>query len=65
MRVATKKESGTVTSATSASSHDTQNIIASTPMMVSREFTSWPIDCCRVCWMLSMSFVARLSTSPR
>lgn len=63
--VATTTESGTVTSATSASSGETQNIMTSTPTMVSRELMSWPIVCCIVCEMLSMSFVARLSTSPR
>ena len=64
-RVATTNDSGTVTSATSASSGEIQNIIASTPTMVSSELMSWPIDCCSVCPMLSMSLVARLSTSPR
>lgn len=34
-------------------------------MMVSAELISWPIDCWSVCPMLSMSLVARLSTSPR
>ncbi len=64
-RVAMTKDSGTVTSATSASSQETQNIITSTPMMVSTELISWPIDCWSVCPMLSMSLVARESTSPR
>ena len=64
-RVATSADSGTVTSATSARIHDTQNIIASTPTTVSSELTSWPIDCWSVCPMLSMSFVARERTSPR
>ncbi len=44
-RVATTKESGTVTSATRASSGDIQNIITSTPMTVSSELTTWPIVC--------------------
>ncbi|CAM5555023.1 hypothetical protein SGLAM104S_03204 [Streptomyces glaucescens] len=63
--VATYSDSGTVTRATSARIHDTQNIMASTPMMVSSELISCPIDCCSVCPMLSMSLVARDSTSPR
>lgn len=62
---ATKIDSGTVASATSASSGEIQNIITSTPTMVSSEFSSCPIVCCSVWPMLSMSFVARLSTSPR
>lgn len=64
-RAATTADSGTVTSATKARIHDTQNIIARTPTMLSREFTSWPSDCWSVCPMLSMSLVARDSTSPR
>lgn len=64
-RVAIRNDSGTVTSATSASSGEIQNIITSTPMMVSSELMSWPIVCWSVCPMLSMSFVARLRTSPR
>ncbi|CAM5670731.1 hypothetical protein SCALM49S_08556 [Streptomyces californicus] len=63
--VATTTDSGTVTSATSASSGEIQNIITSTPTIVSTELMSWPIVCWSVCEMLSMSFVARLSTSPR
>ena len=34
-------------------------------MMVSSEVTSWLSVCCSVCAMLSVSLVARLSTSPR
>ena len=62
---ATSTETGTVTSAISASSGEIQNIMASTPTMVSSEVTSWLSVCCSVCAMLSMSLVARLSTSPR
>ena len=40
-------DSGTVTSAISASSGEIQNIIASTPMTVSSEVSSWLIVCCR------------------
>jgi hypothetical protein len=63
--VATTTEAGTETSAIRASSGEIQNIIASTPTMVSSEFTTWPMDCCIDWPMLSMSLVTRLSTSPR
>ena len=63
--VVTSTDTGTVTSAISASSGEIQNIIASTPTMVSSEVTSWLRVCCSVWAMLSMSLVARLSTSPR
>ena len=62
---ATSTDTGTVTSAITASSGEIQNIMASTPMIVSSEVTIWLSVCCRVCAMLSMSLVARLSTSPR
>ena len=64
-RLATSSDSGTVTSATRASSGEIQNIITSTPTMVSRELMIWPMVCWSVCPMLSMSLVARLRTSPR
>ena len=54
-----------MTSAISASSQEIQNIIVSTPMIVSTEVTAW----LRVCWSdwarLSMSLVTRLRISPR
>ena len=43
----TSIDSGTVTSATSASSGEIENIIASTPTTVSSEVSSWLIVCCR------------------
>ena len=46
-RVVTSIDSGTVTSAISASSGEIQNIIASTPTMVSSDVMSWLIVCCR------------------
>ena len=61
----TNTDSGTVTSAITASSGEIQNIMTSTPTMVSSEVISWLSVCCRVCATLSMSLVARLSTSPR
>ena len=56
---------GTVTSATSASVGEIENIIASTPTTVSSETSSWLIVCCRVWLTLSMSLVTRESSSPR
>ena len=50
---------GTVTSATSASVGEIENIIASTPTTVSSEISSWLIVCCRVWLTLSMSLVTR------
>ena len=61
----TSSESGTETSAISASSGEIQNIIASTATTVSSEVISWLIVCCRVWLTLSMSLVTRLSSSPR
>ena len=58
-------DSGTVSSEMTASSGLIQNMIAMTPMIVHSAVISWV----RVCWselaMLSMSFVTRLSVSPR
>ena len=61
----TTTDSGTATSATSASSGEIQNIMTSTPTTVSSEVSSWLSVCWRVCEMLSMSLVTRLSSSPR
>ena len=58
-------DSGTDTSATRASSGEMMSIIVSTPISVSSAFSSWLKVCCIVCWMLSMSLVTRLSSSPR
>jgi hypothetical protein len=63
--VVTSTDTGTVTSAMTANSGEIQNITASTPMMVSSEVTSWLNVCCSVWAMLSVSLVARESTSPR
>ena len=65
MSAVTMIESGTETSATTARIGEIQNIIASTPMSVRAEASSWLNVCCIVCWMLSMSLVTRLSSSPR
>ncbi len=64
-RAATNTEIGTVTSAISASSQEIENIMLSTPTMVSSEMITWLSVCCMLCAMLSMSLVTRLSTSPR
>ena len=61
----TNIETGTETSAISASSGEIQNIVDSTATTVSSEVSSWLIVCCRVWLTLSMSLVTRLSSSPR
>ena len=61
----TSTDSGTATSAITASSGEITNIITSTPTMVSSDVSSWLSVCCSVCAMLSMSLVTRLSSSPR
>ena len=61
----TRTDSGTEMSATTASSGEMITIIVSTPTSVSSELSSWLMVCCIVCWTLSMSFVTRLSSSPR
>ena len=63
--IVTPKESGTVSSAITASRGEIQNIIASTPTTVSTDVMSCVITCCSVVAMLSMSLVTRLSMSPR
>ena len=62
---ATTIVTGTVTSATSASSHEIENIMTTTKTTVSSDVISWLMVCCRVWLMLSMSLVTRLSSSPR
>ena len=57
--------SGIATIATSDSSGEITNMMISTPMTVSSEISSWLRVCCRLCDTLSMSFVTRLSSSPR
>ena len=56
---------GIVTSAINASSGEITNMKTTTPMTVSSEVSSWLSVCCRLWAMLSMSFVTRLSNSPR
>jgi hypothetical protein len=60
-----RNDTGTVTSAITASRGEIQNIAPSTPTIVSSAVMSWANVCCKVWAMLSVSFVARLSTSPR
>ena len=57
--------SGIVTRASDASNGEIEIIIATTPMTVNVEISSWLSVCCMLCWMLSMSLVARLRISPR
>ena len=57
--------SGIETIATSASCQSIVSIMMSTPSTVSTELNNWLSVCCSVCEMLSMSFVTRLSSSPR
>ena len=60
-----RMDSGTVTSATTASTGEITSIMVSTPTTVSSETTSWLIVCCSVWLTLSMSLVTRDSSSPR
>ena len=65
MKTVTTIDAGTASSETTASSGLIGSIMIRTPMIVSSDVISWV----RLCWsvwpMLSMSFVTRLSTSPR
>ena len=63
--VVTRRVRGTVTRATSARSGESRSIAMITPTTVSTEVISWLSDCERLVDTLSMSFVTRLSTSPR
>ena len=65
IRVVTTIDTGMVTSAISASSGEMTSISTTTPMTVSSEVSSWLRVCWRLCAMLSMSLVTRLSRSPR
>jgi hypothetical protein len=58
-------DAGTANSAMSVRIGEMLNIIASTPTTVSTDVSSWLSVCCRLCAMLSMSLVTRLSSSPR
>jgi len=60
----TATASGIVTSDTAASSGEIQNIMPSTPTIVSTEVSSWLNPCCRVVERLSMSLLTRLRMSP-
>ena len=63
--VVTTIDSGIVTSAISASTGETTNIMMVTPITVSSEVSSWLSVCCSAWEMLSMSLVTRLKSSPR
>ena len=58
-------EIGTVMIATSARSGEIVTIMINTPMIVRKEVSIWLRVCWRLCERLSMSFVTRLSRSPR
>ena len=60
-----KTDTGTVVSATSASSGEIVNIITATPMSSSTDVSIWLSVCCRLWARLSRSLVTRLSRSPR
>ena len=62
---ATTADSGTVTSAITASSGEIRNIMISTPITVSSDETICDSVCCSDIARLSMSLVTRESTSPR
>src|SRR5918993_3589103 len=61
----TRTDSGTVTSATTASSGEMVNITAATPTSSSTEVSIWLSVCWRLWATLSRSLVTRLSRSPR
>ena len=65
MLLVAKSEMGITASAMRASRIETSNIITRTPMIVSTDVSNWLSDCWRLCEMLSMSLVTRLSRSPR
>ena len=60
-----KTDTGTVVSATTASSGEIVNIMIATPISSRTEVSIWLSVCCRLWAMLSMSLVTRLSRSPR
>ncbi len=65
MNLMSSSDSGMVISATMASSGEMENIMMTTPMMVSADVSIIDSVCCRLWATLSMSFVTRLSRSPR
>ncbi len=58
-------DTGTETSAISARSGESHSIMASAADSIRTDMISWLSSWLRACEMLSTSFVARLSTSPR
>ncbi len=58
-------DSGIVTRATSARTHDTRNIISSVPTSVRVDVSICDSVCCMLWARLSMSLVTRESRSPR
>ncbi len=61
----THSDNGTVTTAINVSSGEIVSIITSTAKTVSTEVSSWLMVIDTEVWMLSMSLVTRLSSSPR
>ncbi len=57
-------DTGTVVSATTASSGEIVNIMMATPRIVRTDVSIWLIVCWRLWATLSMSLVTRLSRSP-
>ena len=58
-------DNGTVTTAINVSSGEIVSIITSTANTVNTEVSSWLMVIDTEVWMLSMSLVTRLSSSPR
>ena len=65
MNTVASTDAGTTSSEITARSGLIRSIIPSTPTIVNTEVRSWVRLCWRVWAMLSMSFVTRLSVSPR
>ena len=61
----TNREAGTIRKVTPASSGEIVNIMMSTPTSWNTDVIVWLSVCWRLWAMLSMSFVTRLSRSPR
>ncbi len=65
MMPAATADSGSATSAISASCQETTNIMITMPSTLSADCTSWLSACCSAFWMLSTSLVTRERMSPR
>ena len=65
MKIVTNSDAGTARIDTTARIGLISSIMIRTPRIVRRAVISWVSVCWSDCWMLSMSFVTRLRTSPR